>query len=218
MYHYVRVPPEDADRYGKDLSVTPENFRAQMEYLVANGYTALDLYDLARIVVKAQPLPARAVIITADDGYRDFYENGYPVLRELGLRATLFLVTDFVDRGNPQYVSWDMVREMAANGIRMEPHSKTHLDLSGRTHDQLVWQILGSLQTIEAHIGYRPRFFSYPGGTYDEAVIEVLRELDFWGAVTTAGGTWHGFDDRYEWARMRVRNTTTMPLFIDILE
>jgi peptidoglycan/xylan/chitin deacetylase (PgdA/CDA1 family) len=111
-----------------------------------------------------------------------------------------------------------MVKEMAAAGMRIEPHSKTHPDLSGQERDFVIYQILGAQETLAAHIGYTPRYFCYPGGRYDEQTIEVLQELDFWGAVTTANGKWHGFNNRYEWPRLRMRWTTTLPVFADFVE
>lgn len=217
MYHYISVPPEDADIYRTDLSVTPQQFRAQMQYLVDNGYTALDLYELGLAVAGKMALPPRPVIITVDDGYVDNYLYAFPILQELGLKATFFIITEFVDQGYAAYMSWPMIETMAAAGMRMEPHTKTHLNLDGQERDFVVYQILGSQQTMAAHIGYTPSYFAYPGGRYDAQTIEVLRELDFWGAVTTSGGKWHSFEGRYEWQRLRIRNTTTLPEFADLV-
>jgi peptidoglycan/xylan/chitin deacetylase (PgdA/CDA1 family) len=217
MYHYISEPPEDADIYRVDLSVHPAMFRAQMEYLIANGYTTIDFYDLSLAITGKQPLPPNPVIITIDDGYRDVYENAFPILRELGLTATLFIITEFVDRGYDAYLTWDMIHEMAAAGIRMEPHTKTHVDLRERSRDLLIYQLLGSQQTLAAHIGYTPRYLAYPGGRYDEDVIQVLQELHYWGAVTTMGGRWHGYENRFEWRRMRVRYTTSLAEFADLV-
>ena len=217
MYHYISEPPEDADVYRVDLSVTPEDFRAQLQYLVDNGYEAIDLYDLSLAIVNKRELPPKPVIITLDDGYRDNYENAFPILKEMGLTATFFIPTDFIDKGDPNYMTWEMVEEMAEAGMRPESHSKTHPDLRDQERDFLVWEILGSQETLEAHIGYRPRYFAYPGGRYDEAVIEVLDEIGVWGAVVTAGGKWHGFNDRFEWTRIRIRNTTTLEELADLV-
>lgn len=218
MYHYVSVPPQDADEYRIDLSVTPDNFRAQMAYLVENGYNTIDFYDLSLAIVNKRELPPNPVILTLDDAYRDNYENAFPILKEFGLKATIFVPTQFIDSGNPNYLTWDMVTEMAAYGIRFESHSKTHPDLTNRERDFLIWEILGSQETLAAHLGYTPRYFAYPGGRYDQAVIDILAELDFWAAVTTAGGKWHGFNDRYEWTRMRVRNSYTLAEFADLVQ
>jgi peptidoglycan/xylan/chitin deacetylase (PgdA/CDA1 family) len=218
MYHYISTPPEGADKYRIDLSVSPENFRAQMLYLADNGFTPIDLYDLSRAITAKTQLPPKPVIITLDDGYRDNYENAFPILKEFGFTATLFLPTDFLDNNHPGYLTWEMVHEMAAVGIRFEPHSKSHVNLSGRDRDFLVWEMLGSQETVAAHIGYTPRYFGYPGGRYDETAVQVLQELGFWGAVTTYTGKLHGFEDRFEWTRLRLHNFTTLADFADLVE
>jgi peptidoglycan/xylan/chitin deacetylase (PgdA/CDA1 family) len=218
MYHYVSIPPSDADEYRFDLSVSPENFRAQMDYLRDNGFTPVDLYDLTMAIVNQYELPENPVVITLDDGYRDSYENAYPILKEMGFKATIFIPTDFIDQENPNYLSWNMIEEMSAAGIRFEPHSKTHADLTEGDREFVVWQALGSQETLESHIGYRPRYFAYPGGRYDDQTIEVMSELDYWGAVTTEGGQWHGFNDRFEWKRLRIRNITKLDDFARLLD
>lgn len=217
MYHYLSTPPENADIYRTDLSVTPENFRAQLDYLARNGYTSIDLYDLTAGIVDQKALPARPIILTFDDGYVDAYINAFPLLRQYGFTATFFIITEFVDRGQPGYLTWPMIEEMAAAGMRMEPHTKTHLNLDQQEWAFVVYQILGSQETLAAHIGYTPRYLAYPGGRYDAQVIDVLKELDFWGAVTTNGGKWHDFEGRYEWTRLRVRYTTVLPEFVDLV-
>lgn len=218
MYHYVSEPPEEADKYRVDLSVSEASFRAQLQYLADHGFTTVDLYDLSLAITGKRPLPPKPVILTFDDGYVDHYTNAFPLLREYGFTGTFFIVTEFVDAGSPQYMSWPMIEEMAAAGMRMESHSRTHPDLSEQPRDVLLWQILGSQETLAAHIGYTPRYFCYPGGRYDEDVIAILEELDFWGAVVTSGGKWHGFNDRFEWRRLRMRNTTSLGEFAGFVE
>lgn len=218
MYHYISIPPDDADKYRSDLSVSPDDFDEQMAYLANNGFETVDLYDLSLAIANKRELPPKPVIITLDDGYRDNYENAFPILQKYGLDATFFVVTDFIDDNLDGYLTWDMVQEMSEAGMRIEPHSKTHADLSAREKEYIVYEVLGSMETITAHIGERPRFFCYPGGRYDDTTIEVVRELDFWGAVTTASGEWHSFNERFEWSRLRMRNTTALPEFIDLVD
>jgi peptidoglycan/xylan/chitin deacetylase (PgdA/CDA1 family) len=204
MYHYISEPPEDADKYRLDLSTSPALFREQMQYLVDNGFETVDLYDLSLAITDKIELPAKPIIITLDDGYRDNYENAFPILQEMGQKATFFVTTEFVDLMNPDYMDWAMVEEMAAAGMRVEPHSKTHPDLTK--------------ETIAGHTGFRPRYFAYPGGRYNDEVIAIVSELDFWGAVTTDSGLWHGFEDRFEWGRLRMRNTTSVAELAGIIE
>ena len=217
MYHYISIPPDDADKYRTDLSVAPSAFREQMTYLAENGFESIDLYDLSLAITDKKELPQKPIIITMDDGYRDNFENAFPILQELGMKATFFVVTELIDKEFENYMTWPMAKEMVDAGMRIEPHSKTHADLSGQEREYIVYEVLGSQESIAAHVGYTPRYFCYPGGRYDELTLEVVQDLDFWGAVTTAGGEWHGYDDRYEWSRVRMRNTTTLAEFIGLV-
>jgi peptidoglycan/xylan/chitin deacetylase (PgdA/CDA1 family) len=218
MYHYISVPPEDADKYRIDLSVAPDAFREQMAYLANNDFETVDLYDLSLAITGKKDLPEKPVIITMDDGYRDNFENAFPILQEFGLSATFFILTQPIDNGDEIYLSWEMVEEMADAGMRIEPHSKTHADLSSREREYVIFEVLGSQETIAAHTGRTARYFCYPGGRYDETTIEVVSDLDFWGATTTEGGKWHGYDDRYEWSRLRMRSTTALAEFADLVD
>jgi peptidoglycan/xylan/chitin deacetylase (PgdA/CDA1 family) len=92
-------------------------------------------------------------------------------------------------------------------------HSYTHPDLRGQEMDYLVWQILGSQQALAERIGEPVRFFSYPAGSYDRQVIDVLRSAGFWAAVTTQQGTTHTSDGLFELARVRVRGDDTLDDF-----
>lgn len=218
MYHYISEPPPDSDIYRVDLSVAPESFRQQMAYLKDNGYTPIDFYDLSTAIVAQTELPEKPILLTFDDGYLDSYETVYPVLKEYGFEGTFFIITEFVDSGREGYMTWPMIEEMAQAGQRIESHSRTHPDLATKSRDGLVWEILGAQETLTAHVGYRPRYFCYPGGTYNEETIQMLRELDYWGAVTTENGSWHGFNDRFEWRRVRMRNTTTIEEFQRLID
>jgi peptidoglycan/xylan/chitin deacetylase (PgdA/CDA1 family) len=218
MYHYISQPPPDSDEYRVDLSVTPDMFRQQMTYLRDNGYTAIDFYDLTSAIAGQSELPDKPVLLTFDDGYIDNYEAAYPILRKFGLKGTFFIITEYVDNGREGYMTWPMIEELAQSGHRIESHSRTHPDLVGKERDKLIWEILGAQETIAAHTGARPRYFCYPGGFYDDATIQLLVELDYWGAVTTTSGSWHNFENRFEWRRVRIHDYTTMVEFAKLVD
>ena len=139
MYHYISDPPSDADDYRLNLSVSPDVFAAHLAYLQSEGYTSIDLYHLLDSLTWGRSLPAKPVVITIDDGYRDAYENAFPLLKEFGFSATFFILTDPIDQNLENYLTWEQVEEMSAAGMVFEPHSKTHPDLRGQDHDYLVW-------------------------------------------------------------------------------
>jgi peptidoglycan/xylan/chitin deacetylase (PgdA/CDA1 family) len=211
MYHYVSAPPLDADIYRVDLSVTPQQFAQHIAWLAQNGFTAISLDDLVLALTKGYPLPPKAVILTFDDGYEDAYTNAFPVLKQYGMTATFFVVTEWIDTHQPGYLTWDQAREMAAAGMSIQSHTRSHQYLTdGCDYDCQVYQILGSVETIEAEIGIRPRFFCYPGGRYDDAVLPILEQVGIAAAVTTEAGTLHVSDRLLELKRARMRGTTTV--------
>jgi peptidoglycan/xylan/chitin deacetylase (PgdA/CDA1 family) len=214
MYHYISVPPPDADRYRLDLSVTPAQFAQQVIWLRDNGYATVSLDDLYGALAEGRPLPPRPVILTFDDGYADAYHNAFPLLKTFGMTGTFFVVTEFLDRQVPGYLTWDQAREMAAAGMSIQSHTRTHHDLTEDCdYDCQVYQILGSAETIEAEIGARPRFFCYPGGRYDALTLQILDRVGVVAAVTTRSGTLHVNDRPLELKRARVRGTTRLADF-----
>jgi peptidoglycan/xylan/chitin deacetylase (PgdA/CDA1 family) len=215
MYHYVEPWPADADAIRKGLTVRPEDFAAQMKYLWDNGFAVVSLYDLMDALALGKALPAKAVVLTFDDGYRTLMDYALPLMQPYGFSGTVFVITEFADRGLPQYLTWDQARALYAAGWRIEPHTKTHHALAGRDRDFQVYQILGSLQTVEANIGVTPRFLCYPSGRYDELSQQIAAEANLWGAVTTKSGRIHLYAGRYTWTRMRVDGRGTLQDFIN---
>lgn len=213
MYHYISTPPEDADIYRQDLSVPPEEFRAQMQHLADEGYTTISLYDLNRALRWGTTLPPRPVILTFDDGYRDAYENAFPVLEEFGFTGTFFVITARLDEGHPAYITWEQAQEMATAGMSIESHTKEHPNLISQNEAALYYQIQGSLESIAAHTGQSVRIFSYPGGRWDTAALDAVRRYGIWAAVVTEGGVEHTTDNLLLLRRVRISGETDLPTF-----
>lgn len=213
MYHYISVPPKDADRIRLDLSVTPDNFEKQLQYLTTYSYTTVSLYDVYNYLATGTALPPRPVVLTFDDGYRDAYVNAFALLKKYHMTGTFFIITDLVNSNNPSYLTWDMVKEMSAAGMSIESHTMSHPDMRNRSFAFLVYQILGPIEAITAYTGHRPHFFCYPYGRYDNAVIRVLASADTWGALTTQYGTVHTLAGAMVWPRVRVHGSTTLTEF-----
>lgn len=217
MYHYISVPPADADIYRRDLSVTPADFEAQLAWLRSQGYQSITLNDLVYHLSLGWPLPDRPVILTFDDGYRDNYTNAFPLLEKYGYVGTFFLVTAPIDFGDPAYMSWEMVKEMHRAGMDFQPHGYRHFDLHGKDIDFLIFEILAPKEAIEARIGETTYFFSYPSGSYDHQTVAVLQSAYFWGAVITEQGATHTSDALFELPRVRIRGGHTIQDFVDLM-
>src|SRR5579859_7292887 len=89
------------------LKIPPGLFAQQMEWLHANARVS-SLNQVVSALSQRKSLPERTVVVTFDDGFRDFYSSAAPVLRRLGLPATIFLPTNYCGRTNgwPGQPSW----------------------------------------------------------------------------------------------------------------
>lgn len=218
MYHYVSEAPDPSDAVRVDLSVPPAAFREHLQALREAGYETTTMRDLTMALQTGAELPAKPILLTFDDGYRDAYAEALPALRDAGYVGTFFLLTEPIDAGNPAYVTWDQVIEMHAAGMEMQAHGYTHVDLRGRSVDYLVWQMLGSKEAIEERTGETVRFFCYPSGHYDEVAIQVLRSAHYWAAVTTHQGVDHASNRLFELQRLRVHGHYTGQNLLTLLE
>ncbi|MBI4300555.1 MAG: polysaccharide deacetylase family protein [Chloroflexi bacterium] len=95
-YHRVNPGGPDYLSYDQRLRVSPATFEAQLAYL-KKRYTPISFADLVRWQRGESPLPRNPVVITFDDGYRDFFQHAHPLLRRMGIPATLFVVNSYID-------------------------------------------------------------------------------------------------------------------------
>jgi peptidoglycan/xylan/chitin deacetylase (PgdA/CDA1 family) len=211
-YHYVRVNPDPRDKLGFNLSVTPDDFNAQMDWLQANGYHPVDFGDLRAYFENQRPLPARPVVLTFDDGYDDFYTAAFPVLQAHGFKAVSYVVPGFLDR--PRYMTTSQVREIDMAGMQVGAHTVHHVDLTKATPAELALEVQGSRSALDQIVGHPVLDFCYPSGKFNAAVIAATRQAGFQSATTEVPGTGHAWADRLTWSRTRVPGGEKLPQFV----
>lgn len=180
---YHRINNEDHDA----LTLSTDEFEAQMRYLKNNGYTALTPDQLYEYLKFGREIPYKSVLITFDDGYEDNYSNAYPILRKYSLDATIFLISHYI--GMPKYLTWDEINAMKDHQIQFEGHTYTHPHLNQIVDEQeLKQQLLDSKTDLEKHLGYPVKYFAYPYGDYNQHVIDALKEYGYLAAYTVRLG------------------------------
>ncbi|MGB7338081.1 MAG: polysaccharide deacetylase family protein [Phototrophicaceae bacterium] len=208
MYHYVSMLPPDADAIRRGLTLHPDIFRQHIAYLAENNYNTISLYDLDNALENGATLPPNPVILTFDDGYSDAYTTVFPILQANDMTATFFIISQFADDNLAGYMTWEQINEMATAGMSMEGHTKTHPALIERDFEFLVFQVMGSLESLAVHSGQIPRMFAYPIGRYDDNTLQFMASTPVERAVTTQVGTLHTTDNRFELDRMRITDET----------
>jgi len=196
--------PEKPDQIRIGLTILSDHFEEQLKFLDQRGYESIDLYQMQYALALGWPLPEKPVVFTFDDAYEDVYQYAFPLMKQYGYTGTVFVPTQLIDEERDGYMSWEQATELYHAGWRLEPHTKTHEEVDGRGRDFQVYQIYGSMETLKYYLGYQPRFFAYPSGKYDDNAIEVLKEVGYWGAVTTDSAQYHRLANAYTWGRVRV--------------
>ena len=178
------------------LVVTPEAFAEQLAYLARNDYRVIPLTDLIRFLEGKKSLPKRAVVITIDDGYASSYKYAYPLLKKYRFPATAFIYSDFI--GASDALSWDQMQEMMASGlIDVQPHTKTHANLTvrlaGESEEKYVERLDNEIlvpQTILRQRLQAPASsLAYPYGDANKRVVERLEQARYrLGLTVNPGG------------------------------
>jgi peptidoglycan/xylan/chitin deacetylase (PgdA/CDA1 family) len=166
MYHSISENLFGMSHPYYHINTVPGVFSQQMRWLRSEGYRSIDLYE-AWVGLETGADMTKKVVITFDDGYRDFYIDGLETMKQCGLHATIFLATDRI-KNHPvriegaDYLTWKEVRELHKEGIRFGSHTITHPDLRSLGPDQIECELGHSKEIIEQNLSAPVELFSYP--------------------------------------------------------
>ena len=109
MYHHMVPEGQDCNA----MTITPGKFRADLDIILAKGYTPVLPGELA----EGAPLPEKPILITFDAGYRSNYDLVYPILREYGVKACISIIVLMPDLPTDNFCTWEQLREMTDSGL-----------------------------------------------------------------------------------------------------
>lgn len=203
MYHRVDADvPRDA--VGRDLTVEPGSFEAQLRYLRDHHIATLTAAQLWAELARGNR-PQRAVVLTFDDGYADGATFALPLLVKYGARGTFYVSSGFV--GTPRHLTWSQMRAMRSAGMEVACHGTLHLDLSKLDRAGQVREAGGCMKRFAHYLGGAPPVtYAYPAGAYDATTFDVMREFGIHAAFTEHPGNVTGGEEPLALPRYRVRH------------
>jgi len=198
MYHSISDNLFGISHPYYQINTSPEAFHRQMRWLRKEGYETVDLARAWESLDQGTDL-SKKVVLTFDDGYRDFYIEALPILKQYGFVATVFLATDRIRNHSAriegaEYLTWNDVRELQTVGIRFGSHTVSHADLRSLDLEQIEFELQYSKETIEQQTGAIVESFSYPFSfpeedrSFTRFLEDVLLNLGFTYGVSTILG------------------------------
>jgi peptidoglycan/xylan/chitin deacetylase (PgdA/CDA1 family) len=206
------VPPErlaDVPVTHRPYALTPDELRALLVEACASRRRALP------VGLVPTELAGGFYGLTFDDGAASDYHVVFPILRELGLRATFFVVPTLVD--TPGHVGWAELREMVAAGMEIGSHSLTHPFVNALGREELVREFGESKRILEERLGIAVRSASLPRGWEPPALRTVLTDLGYRTFCTSRVGWWYPGQDALSIPRIAIRRGLLVEEFASIL-
>ena len=177
MYHKISGYQPESHSY----TISEHMFKQQLQYLSDNDYCSLLLTEfLSQLTAGEMTFPERSVVLTFDDTQASNYTTALPLLQAYGFKATFFICTDFIGKGD-DVLNADQIREMGKLGMSVQSHSHTHAFLNDLSADQIYSELKTSKTILEEIISKGVTLLSCPGGRYNETVLNIAKHVGYKG-------------------------------------
>lgn len=161
----------------ESFTLTADDFKAQMKWLYDNGVTFVTMKELYEMITTGNNIPKRPVAICFEEGYDDVYKNAYPILKQYGVKATVFLSSQYINK--PSYLTEGMIKDMALKGINFQSHSKNNTKLTLLTYEEQLDYLKSSQERIQAITNTQVEFLMYPEGSHDGDTTKAMSSLGY---------------------------------------
>lgn len=218
MYHNV---DENIDFKKITYSIKSEKFEKHMRILKKKGYNTITTTELNDHIYENKPLPKKPILLTFDDGKTNNYQYVYPLLKDLGMKGTIFCIVHTAqDHENEEYMDWKKLREMHdASIMDIQSHTydlhhkvdktpaiftKKYKENNSDYKDRVINDFKISKELIEKNIGNKVVALAYPYGKYNSEVEELAKEIGYKQTFTTDIGLMRRSDSPYLIKRLNV--------------
>ncbi len=168
--------------------ISTDIFEQHLQYLKDSGYYSVSWEEWQSAKLSKTPLPGKAVLLTFDGGYLDFFQYAFPLLKRFDFTATVFLVTESIGKTNSwekadseqvQLMEWPEIRQLRDAGIEVGSMSATYQPLTGLSPTEIVREASESRAILEYGLGKSVRCFAYPYGNVDKIVEHLVGAIGY---------------------------------------
>lgn len=210
LYYHSVEPSEN-----NEVIISPLKLKQQLQFVKEAGYTTLTMTQLNDYLLNNKPIPEKSIMITFDDGYMDNYTNAFPILKELNMNATIFVITSGIDDG--YYLSSSQLKEMSDYGIDIESHTVNHLHLNQLSYEKQLEELKDSRDKLNRILNKEVTTVAYPFGDFNDDTKRAVKDAGYTLAFTTNKGYADRDDDAIVLDRIYVSSDFTLETFKDRL-
>lgn len=212
VLYYHSVDPSEAN----EVIISPEKLKEELTFIKNSGYTTLTMSELNDYILNNTPIPEKSIVITFDDGYADNYTNAFPILKELDMKATIFVISGSTDNDG-YYMTSQQLKEMSDYGIDIQSHTASHSYLNQLTYEEQLNELKTSKEKIESITGKPVFSVAYPFGVYDDNTIAASKEAGYSMSFNTNKGLADRDDNPLSLNRIYVSSAYSIEEFKEIL-
>lgn len=188
-------------------SISIEKLRKDFQYLKDNGYRVAPLKEIVDTLKQNQPLPKKTVVLTIDDGYRSFYQNGLEVFKEFNYPFTVFICSDATNKRYGDYMRWNEIKETLKYG-EAALHTHTHPHMTYMSDKAIKEEVKDGIKLFKEKLGFTSPYFAYPYGEFDDRVKRLVKEFGFKAIFNQNAGAVASFSDVYDIDRIAIGEDT----------
>lgn len=199
-------------RFGEDdypsTNITLDQIDAHIKELTSGGYSALALPDIVGRLKAGEQFPPKSFGVSIDDAYLSVYTEAWPRFKEAGIPFTVFVATDPVDKNFSRYMSWEQIRELAADPlVTIGSQTASHLHMIDADAPTNIADLEKSNRRFREELGFVPNLIAYPYGEFDDDAVAVAKRSGFTAGFGQHSGAFGPSSDIHRLARFAMNET-----------
>ncbi len=188
VYHQI------TSEFVSSYAIPAHQFEQQMHFLRDQGYQCLPMEEYIQGLNASRA--KKAFVITFDDGYKDFLDNAFPILDNIGFTATIFLPVNYIGQSSEwpgaikaPLLDWEQIRDLSKAGISFGSHTCTHPRLLSKSAMQVRAELVTSRQILEKELNKEVKLLAYPYGESNLEIQGIALEAGYKAACGVVTGT-----------------------------
>ena len=183
MYHYVEYVKDVEDLVKKRLDINPDLFEGHLKALKEASYKTYFVKEIPDILDGKIEYSTHSAVLTFDDGYKDFYTVVFPLLKKYQMKATIYVVVNFIGRRG--FMNDKEIKEVLDSGlVELGSHTLDHLYLKLTPESTARKQIFESKKILEEKFKVKVETFAYPYGAFSKKTVDLVKEAGYKAAVS----------------------------------